>query len=186
MLGCFSRPRRPSPTLPPLTKPSSHAAAGYPSTAVFRSFNSLFEPLSSESDTHTPSSSQTLSLISSSAADSDPISSAIASRRLFPASPGPSNSILDSPAVTISLGSAGVAVPTYTPDPYSDFRQSMEEMAAAIGVSGCGTQLDLAVLRELLFCYLKLNQKQAHKYIVSAFADLLVSLSGDEKGFGHE
>ncbi|XP_020597174.1 transcription repressor OFP12-like, partial [Phalaenopsis equestris] len=121
------------------------------------------------------------------AADHDLISSAIASRRLFPASPGPSNSILDSSTVIIRLGSAGVAVATYTPNPYVDFRQSMEEMAAAIGVSGRGTQIDLAVLRELLFCYLELNRKQAHKYILSAFADLLFSLFSEEKGFGgHE
>ncbi|KAL0419887.1 UNVERIFIED_CONTAM: Transcription repressor OFP11 [Sesamum radiatum] len=39
-------------------------------------------------------------------------------------------------------------------------------------------------LHELLMCYLSLNPKSTHKFIVGAFADLLVSLiaSSPEKG----
>ncbi|KAK8962906.1 hypothetical protein KSP40_PGU010887 [Platanthera guangdongensis] len=185
MLGCFSRLKRASAIHAPPVKFSSHDA-GEPSTGLYKSFNSLFEP-TSDSDTATPSSSQTLTLASTSVAEHDLISSAIASGRLFSASPGRSNSIIDSPAVIIRVGSAGVAVSTYSPDPYSDFRQSMEEMATSLGISGRRTRLDLVVLRELLFCYLALNRKHAHKYIVSAFADLLASLSsGDEKSSGDE
>lgn len=32
------------------------------------------------------------------------------------------------------------------------------------------------ILHELLLCYLALNPKHTHKYIVGAFADLLVNL----------
>ncbi|CAL9116088.1 unnamed protein product [Musa textilis] len=101
------------------------------------------------------------------------LSSAIASRRLLPASPGRSNSIVDSAAVAVGAGT-GVPVPTYSPDPYRDFRRSMEEMVAALGLDARDHR---AHLHELLLCYLALNRKHAHKYIVSAFADLLLALA---------
>ncbi|KAG0460068.1 hypothetical protein HPP92_023196 [Vanilla planifolia] len=195
MLGCFSRPRRSSSLPPPFPKSNFHASSGEidgESSAVLKNFNSLYEPVS-DSDTFTTCTSQTLTLACSSGAaatgddyeDDDCvadepdqiISTAMASRRLFHASPGRSNSIVDSAAVVVGVGSAAVAVPTYSPDPYLDFRRSMEEMVAALGLGGRWSHLDLTVLRELFFCYLSLNRKHAHKYIVSAFADLLIALS---------
>ncbi|KAK8958916.1 hypothetical protein KSP40_PGU016798 [Platanthera guangdongensis] len=167
MLGCFTKPRRPSPILPPLSEPSSQAVpsaskdSGDPSIAVFTDFNSP-----------TGSSSQSPTLD-----DLDPISSAMASPRLFLASPGRSNSIIDSAAVFVGVSRTGVAVPTYSPDPYLDFRRSMEEMVVALGVGGPGSHLDHIALRELLLCYLSLNRKNAHKYIFTAFVDLLLALS---------
>lgn len=56
-------------------------------------------------------------------------------------------------------------------NPYEDFRRSMEEMVEAHGVK------DWKGLEELLGCYLKINGKTNHGYIVGAFIDLLVSLS---------
>lgn len=37
-------------------------------------------------------------------------------------------------------------------------------------------------LHELLTCYLDLNPKSAHKFIVGAFADLLVTLMAADNG----
>jgi len=108
------------------------------------------------------------------------LSSAIASRRFFLSSPGRSNSIVDSSAhgaaLGLSVGAAGVAVPTYSPDPHADFLRSMEEMAAALRLDARRRD-DRARLHELLLCYLALNDRQAHKYVVSAFTDLLLRLT---------
>ncbi|KAG6471350.1 hypothetical protein ZIOFF_068791 [Zingiber officinale] len=107
------------------------------------------------------------------------LSSAIASRRLLPASPGRSNSSVDSSAAPAAFGIRGIsaaAVPTYSPDPYGDFRRSMEEMVAALGLDAAGDHRARR-LHELLLCYLTLNRKHAHKYIVSAFFDLLLALA---------
>ncbi|XP_008797391.1 transcription repressor OFP12 [Phoenix dactylifera] len=203
---CFSRLKRPSHSAHPpiphsLNAPSTSASA--PSSVVFKSFNSLYDPAASDSETLTQTLSTSSAAAAATAAEGSSFSSnsssstapgtaaapdgpcpsdrdlstAIASRRFFPAAPGPSNSIVDSAAVAVGVVGAGVAVPTYSPDPYWDFRRSMEEMVAALG-------LDLRVhavhLHELLLCYLALNRKHAHKYIVGAFADLIVGLAAAE------
>ncbi|KAJ8574188.1 hypothetical protein K7X08_025993 [Anisodus acutangulus] len=56
-------------------------------------------------------------------------------------------------------------------DPFVDFRESMEEMVEAHGIQ------DWENLEELLTCYLKVNCKSNHGYIVGAFVDLLVNLA---------
>ncbi|KAL4187554.1 hypothetical protein AMTRI_Chr09g39550 [Amborella trichopoda] len=66
-----------------------------------------------------------------------------------------------SESVTMSMSSE---------DPLWDFRVSMEEMIEAHGLR------DWAMLHELLQCYLKLNEKRTHKYIVGAFLDLLFKM----------
>ncbi|KAG8073551.1 hypothetical protein GUJ93_ZPchr0006g41412 [Zizania palustris] len=104
------------------------------------------------------------------------LSSAIASRRFFLSSPGRSNSIIDSSAHAVGVGAAGVAVPTYSPDPHADFLSSMEEMAAALRLDA-RRRGDRARIHELLLCYLALNDRCAHKYVVSAFTDLLLRLT---------
>lgn len=78
-----------------------------------------------------------------------------------------------------------VAVPTYSPDPYLDFRQSMQEMVEARDLVDVKSNLDY--LHELLLCYLALNPKTTHKFITEAFADLLVSLmsTSETEGGGH-
>ncbi|XP_072977426.1 uncharacterized protein [Typha angustifolia] len=204
--GCFSRLKRPSHSTPPLSPDSSHydpsttttttTTSSVSSTSfVFKNFNSLYDPAASDFETLMPTLSSSVSLsaatatatanssFSSSVSAADEVaamegspsgrdlSTAIASRRFFPASPGRSNSIVDSAAVGVG---AGIAVPTYSPDPYWDFRRSMEEMVAALGLD---PRAHLAHLHELLLCYLALNRKQAHKYIVGAFADLLLCLA---------
>uniref|UniRef100_A0A1D1Z2Z5 Transcription repressor n=1 Tax=Anthurium amnicola TaxID=1678845 RepID=A0A1D1Z2Z5_9ARAE len=60
-------------------------------------------------------------------------------------------------------------------DPYRDFRSSMEEMVAAHGLR------EWSGLHELLHCYLRLNQKETHKFVVLAFVDLLIQLASQGK-----
>ncbi|CAA2970388.1 Hypothetical predicted protein [Olea europaea subsp. europaea] len=55
-------------------------------------------------------------------------------------------------------------------DPSVDFRLSMEEMVEAYGLK------NWEFLEELLTCYLRVNSKKNHGYIVGAFVDLLVHL----------
>ncbi|XP_060963382.1 transcription repressor OFP13-like [Cannabis sativa] len=57
-------------------------------------------------------------------------------------------------------------------DPYGDFRRSMEEMVEIHGVK------DWECLEELLGWYLRVNGKNNHGFIVGAFVDLLVDISG--------
>lgn len=68
-----------------------------------------------------------------------------------------------------------VAVETYSSEPYLDFRQSMEEMVEA-RPELMDVKSNWHLLEELLQCYLALNPKNMHKFILGAFADLLVSL----------
>ncbi|KAJ6685056.1 TRANSCRIPTION REPRESSOR OFP7-RELATED [Salix purpurea] len=70
------------------------------------------------------------------------------------------------------------AVSTYSKDPYMDFRRSMQEMVDARDL--VDAKANWEYLHELLSCYLSLNPKSTHKFIVGAFADLLVSLLSAE------
>nr|GLL42659.1 transcription repressor OFP12-like [Ipomoea trifida] len=120
------------------------------------------------------------------------LATVLASRRFFFSSPGRSNSIVDSSSASSSMASTSsssptanqrdpdalvdgsVAIPTISPDPFLDFRRSMQEMVEARQLMDVRANWDH--LHELLMCYLTLNPKSAHKFIVGAFADLLVSL----------
>lgn len=81
--------------------------------------------------------------------------------------------LLKSPTVKDSM-----AVSTYSHDPYMDFRRSMQEMVDARDL--VDVKANWEYLRELLSSYLSLNPKSTHKFIVGAFADLLVSLLSAE------
>ncbi|CAN1140075.1 Transcription repressor OFP13 [Linum perenne] len=65
-------------------------------------------------------------------------------------------------------------------DPYLDFRRSMEEMVEFQGID-CK---DWDRLEELLQWYLNVNGKKNHGFIVGAFLDLLVGISGADGGCG--
>ncbi|EEF32215.1 transcription repressor OFP15 [Ricinus communis] len=66
-----------------------------------------------------------------------------------------------------------IALSMDSQDPYVDFKKSMEEMVEAHGLK------DWESLEELLSCYLKVNGKSNHGYIIGAFVDLLVGLALD-------
>lgn len=121
--------------------------------------------------------------------DSPPpdLTAVLASRRFFFSSPGCSNSITDSPDLrcrdnydtATRLLTGGTAVKHYvqSPDPYNDFRRSMQEMIDA--VTNAGDLRRYEFLHELLLSYLSLNAADTHKFIIRAFADILVSLLSD-------
>ncbi|XP_021713509.1 LOW QUALITY PROTEIN: transcription repressor OFP12-like [Chenopodium quinoa] len=140
--------------------------------------------------------SSSFSNSSATATDECPDLSAIfASQRLFVSTPGLSNSILEFPffrrdehQMKEKLVGGGVPIKKDSPNPYIDFRRSMQEMIEArkiemklnnqhnlVDVSDESDDLS-EYLRELLLCYLNLNPKHTHKFIIEAFADLLVSL----------
>ncbi|OWM78188.1 transcription repressor OFP14 [Punica granatum] len=67
-----------------------------------------------------------------------------------------------------------IAVLAHSSLPNEDFRRSMREMVdARLRSHG---QVDWEFMEELLFCYLNLNEKKSHKYILNAFVDLIVAL----------
>ncbi|GJN09027.1 hypothetical protein PR202_ga26994 [Eleusine coracana subsp. coracana] len=185
MLGCFSRLRRPTGSPAPEPMPPPPPASDEASTSAASTSAGSTSPCSSSSSTGrrcvTTTSGGAAVGKDPSALSESGLSSAIASRRFFLSSPGRSNSIVDSSAqgggaVGVGVGAAGVAVPTYSPDPHADFLRSMEEMAAALRLDA-RRRGDRARLHELLLCYLALNDSRTHKYVVSAFTDLLLRLT---------
>ncbi|KAK4775704.1 hypothetical protein SAY87_023665 [Trapa incisa] len=109
------------------------------------------------------------------------LASVYASHRFFFSSPGRSNSIVDSsdsvkPAsATTVAGTGGFTVQKYSSDPYGDFRRSMQEMIEVRDMKDLNDD-SWEYLHKLLLCYLALNPKQTHKFIVGAFADTVLLL----------
>ncbi|KAL9685081.1 hypothetical protein QQ045_022528 [Rhodiola kirilowii] len=92
------------------------------------------------------------------------------SDRLF-FSPEKSNSILENNAKHSTQENAPTTITIKSRDPYKDFRTSMEEMVKAHDLR------DWDLLEELLGCYLMVNEKRNHCYIIRAFVDLVVVYS---------
>ncbi|KAK6147274.1 hypothetical protein DH2020_018186 [Rehmannia glutinosa] len=94
------------------------------------------------------------------------------SDRLF-FEPGETNSILEeAKSYGFPYKESSVAILAMdSRDPFLDFRVSMEEMVEAHGLK------DWECLEELLTCYLRVNGKSNHGYIVGAFIDLLLHLA---------
>ncbi|XP_022138695.1 transcription repressor OFP12-like [Momordica charantia] len=105
---------------------------------------------------------------------SSDLAGVLASRRFFFSSPGRSNSILESSSPPPPPSSSAVKMGKYSVDPYADFRRSMEEMIEAREMEN--VRSDWEYLEELLSCYLRLNPNHTHKFIITAFSDLLLSL----------
>ncbi|CAK8573709.1 unnamed protein product [Lathyrus sativus] len=110
--------------------------------------------------------------------------SVFASQRFFFSSPGSSNSITESESPPdnttpykslIPMEGSVKRVPKYSVNPYVDFLRSMHEMVQSQQHVFDVTN-DWDYLHELLLCYLALNPKHTHKYIVQAFTHLLVDL----------
>ncbi|XP_051141888.1 transcription repressor OFP16-like [Andrographis paniculata] len=139
-----------------------------PSDSIYiKTYNSLYQSATAYSDSDSD--------------DTPDFATAFASRRFFFSSPGRSNSIIDSASSTSRRSSSSendaggtVAVPTFSPDPFVDFRRSMQEMVEAREINDVLENWEY--LHQLLLCYLSLNPKSCHKYIVGAFADLVVGL----------
>ncbi|XP_017605904.2 transcription repressor OFP14-like [Gossypium arboreum] len=67
-----------------------------------------------------------------------------------------------------------IAVLTYSPNPYDDFRRSMQDMVETRLKHN--SDIDWDFMEELVFCYLNLNDKKCYKFILNAFVDLVVDL----------
>ncbi|GMY16691.1 transcription repressor OFP12-like [Fagus crenata] len=157
------------------------------SSTLIKNFNSLYDS-TSKSLSHSSSSLNTTTTTSEEEEEEEEeldYAAAFASHRFFFSSPGLSNSIIQSttsPSIqqpdnnNTKLFNNSVAVPTYSPDPYADFRRSMQEMVEAREEELVDVKSNWESLHELLLCYLALNPKNTHKFIVGAFADLIVSL----------
>lgn len=166
---------------PSTLMPTINSTTCSPSPILIKNFNSLYES-NSKSLNNSPSFS-TLSNLSEAAIVAD-LSTVLASQRFFFSSPGQSNSIIQSTSTSTSttakheqtLLMKSIAVPTFSPDPYTDFRRSMQEMVEARELLDVKKLSYWEFLHELLLCYLALNPKTTHKFIISAFSDLLVSL----------
>ncbi|KAM0932650.1 putative transcription factor OFP family [Dioscorea sansibarensis] len=113
----------------------------------------------------------------------DPLPDSIRSSGRFFVFPGASNSLVEearlSAASSLSeqgpvVPGGGVAVMTFSKDPYDDFRRSMQDMVNARHVEP-EQPLDWDFMEEMLFCFLELNDRTVHKYILRAFTDLTVS-----------
>lgn len=165
------------------------------SSTVIKNFNSLYDGDHAFFYSATTSCSIKSSDLSTTETENDTDTTAaadfatvFASQRFFFSSPGRSNSIVDQSSSSSSSSSDlhapfkhnSVAVPTYSPDPYLDFRRSMQEMVEArehqTEDESVKVKSNWEFLHELLLCYLALNPKSTHKFIIGAFSDLLVSL----------
>ncbi|XWS19012.1 hypothetical protein CRYUN_Cryun32bG0094600 [Craigia yunnanensis] len=73
-----------------------------------------------------------------------------------------------------SIPNKCIALLTYSPNPFDDFRRSMQEMVEA-RLKHHST-IDWDFMEELLFCYLNLNDRKSYKFILSAFVDMVVVL----------
>ncbi|PKU84788.1 transcription repressor OFP14-like [Dendrobium catenatum] len=93
--------------------------------------------------------------------------------------PEPSSPISSS-GEAAEVPGGGVAVMTFSKDPYEDFRRSMEEMMDARHKDSL-KPLDWDFMEELLLCYLELNERGVHKHILRAFTDLTVSFRRREE-----
>ncbi|KAJ8425900.1 hypothetical protein Cgig2_033173 [Carnegiea gigantea] len=153
---CFSMLKHPKPQLTTATTTTHRSPPPSATTTTFtKSYNSLYEDTlpATSSDTEMPDAE---------APATPDLSAAYASRRFFFSSPGRSNSIVDSlslssleeepPTDEEEVVAGGVAVQTYSPDPYMDFRRSMMEMVAARELTGAEEPWEY--LQELLLSYL--------------------------------
>ena len=68
-----------------------------------------------------------------------------------------------------------IALLTSSLSPYEDFRRSMQDVVEERSKSH-GRVIDWDFMEELLLCYLNLNEKKSHKYILSAFVDLVSAM----------
>nr|KYP43331.1 hypothetical protein KK1_035234 [Cajanus cajan] len=144
-------PESESPPLSPITTSSNHnSQCPSPSSIMIKNFNSIYDPTLTSHHSFTSTFFSTTTLFE----DDGDVEKMKKKKLLFKGS---------------------VAVATYSPDPYVDFRRSMQEMVEA-RPELMDVKSNWNILHELLLCYLALNPKSTHKFILGAFADLLVSL----------
>ncbi|XP_010449975.1 PREDICTED: transcription repressor OFP11-like [Camelina sativa] len=161
---CFSSSGVLSPSIPSspiiVSNPNAPSHHHHQTPSMFiNNFNSLYDHLSVSSPLHRRHSSDNpAGLFSSTRRDDEEEND-------------------DTSAAVSKLLTGGTAIMKHidSPDPYRDFGRSMREMVEARDLTR-DVAADREYLHELLFCYLSLNPKHTHKFIVSAFADTLLWL----------
>ncbi|XP_057440654.1 transcription repressor OFP12-like [Lotus japonicus] len=197
---CFSSSTFTQPQTHPITSSSSSSSSlpqqqqhhnrpspttNATSSIMINNFNTTFY----HHHHHTSSSSSSNQIEPEPESKPADFATAFASQRFFFSSPGRSNSIIERANTNSTAASrcnsnksrqildGSVAVPTYSPDPYADFLRSMQEMVEARPeLLLTEEESSWEALHELLLCYLALNQKSTHKFILRAFSDLLVTV----------
>ncbi|ESQ56085.1 hypothetical protein EUTSA_v10027111mg [Eutrema salsugineum] len=176
---CFSSSGGLSPSIPSspiIVSTHNNPPSHHHTPSIFiNNFNSLYDHLSVSSPLHRRHRSDN-HFSAAAAAFTIPKSGDIGSARtaeLFD-----EEEEEDDYAVVSKLLSGGTAIMKHieSPDPYRDFGRSMREMVEARDLMTRDVADDREYLHELLFCYLSLNPKHTHKFIVSAFADTLLWL----------
>ncbi|KAJ0232734.1 Transcription repressor OFP11 [Hirschfeldia incana] len=185
---CFSSSGVVSPSIPssPVVVPNDNPPSHHHTPSIFiNNFNSLYDHLSVSSPLHrndkftsvaaaltTPKSGETGSNLFSGGLHPSP-------RRADDDEEDEEEDEDENYAVVSNLLSDGTAIMERidSPDPCRDFGRSMREMVEARDPTRDDDDAsDREYLNELLFCYLSLNPKHTHKFIVSAFADTLLWL----------
>ncbi|KAL1220657.1 Transcription repressor OFP11 [Cardamine amara subsp. amara] len=151
---CFSSSGASIPSSPIIVSNHNPPSHHHTPSIFINNFNSLYDHLSVSSPLHRRHSSAGLFSTNRHVVEEDENSVAVS-----------------------KLISGGTAIMKHieSSDPYRDFGRSMREMLEARDLTR-DVVADREYLHELLFCYLSLNPKRTHKYIVSAFADTLLWL----------
>lgn len=157
---CFSSSGGLSPSIPssPIIVSNHNRPPNHHTPSIFiNNFNSLYDHVSVSSPLHRRHSSDNpAGLFSSNRRDDEEDENSAAVSKLL-------------------TGGTVIMKHIESPDPYRDFGRSMREMVEARDLTR-DVVADREYLHELLFCYLSLNPKHTHKFIVSAFADTLLWL----------
>ncbi|CAM8940624.1 unnamed protein product [Rhodiola kirilowii] len=191
-----SSPATPSCPVPALTATSDHKSST-DNQKIIKNLNTLY----ASSKSTTPDD-DVLSSFFTSSSNSDhhhhhpDFATVFASQRFFFSSPGHSKSLIHqstppppdhdnndderNSSGPLLLSAGGFPVPKYSPDPYSDFRLSMQEMVEARVSQSKDPTENWEYLHQLLMCYLSLNPKNTHECIIKAFSDLVVNFLFDK------
>ncbi|CAL4965667.1 unnamed protein product [Urochloa decumbens] len=108
-------------------------------------------------------------------APASPPRPAIAASDRFFVTPARTASLADDAGGGGGAGEAmrgAVAVEAYSSDPRGQFLESMVEMAAAYGAEGMPAPEYREFMEELLSCYLERNDRDVHRDVLAAFAEL--------------
>ncbi|XP_022764337.1 transcription repressor OFP13-like [Durio zibethinus] len=169
----------------PSRQPWQWASCKHPKTLSFRAGDDVFKTVNSmffdpNDGVETPESwftnsseSASFSTESDQGIDGESLEMVVQgarSERLF-FEPGDTSSILEEAKTGAFPFKESVVVAMESDDPYVDFRRSMEEIVETHRLK------DWECLEELLAWYLKVNGKNNHGFIISAFIDLLLALT---------
>lgn len=193
---CFSSSGVVSPSIPssPIVVPNHNPPSHHHHTPslFINNFNSLYDHLSVSSPLHRNDNFTSVAAALTTPKSGE-IGSSLFTGGLLPPSPRRPDDEDDEEdgnyAIVSKILSDGTAITKRidSPDPCRDFGRSMREMVEARDPTrdDDASFSDREYLNELLFCYLSLNPRHTHKFIVSAFADTLLWLLSQSSSPGN-